>query len=167
MITLTDLSDPMEIARWTPVDDVAMGGRSRSRLAFDPTGHAVFSGHVSFENNGGFASVRRAPDTLGKAHVIAYLLEVYGDGKAYKFNLRTDARFDGMNYQCRFTPPAGAWTTCRLSCADFLPSWRGRVVAGAPPLDPACVRQAGLMIADGQHGPFALAIRAIGIETSD
>ena len=167
MITLIDFSDPAEIAHWTPVDDVVMGGRSHSRLAFDPTGHALFSGCVSFENNGGFASVRRAPDTLGRDRVLAYLLEVCGDGKAYKLNLRTDDRFDGINYQHRFVPPAGRWTICRVACADFLPTWRGRVMADAPALDAARVRQAGLLIADRQEGPFALAIRAIGIETAN
>lgn len=166
MITLIDFSDPAEIAHWTPVDDVVMGGKSRSRLAFDPTGHALFSGCVSFENNGGFASVRCAPDTLGRDRVLAYLLEVCGDGKAYKLNLRTDDGFDGVNYQCRFHPPAERWTVCRLACVDFLPTWRGRVTADAPALDPARVRQAGLLIADRQAGPFALAIRAIGIETA-
>ena len=30
----------------------------------------------------------------------------------------------------------------------------------APPLDPARVRQVGLLIADRQAGPFALAIRS-------
>jgi hypothetical protein len=36
-------------------------------------------------------------------------------------------------------------------------------VAGVPPLDPARVRQMGLMIADRQAGPFALAIRSIAV----
>jgi hypothetical protein len=37
-------------------------------------------------------------------------------------------------------------------------------VPGAPPLDPARVRQIGLMIADGQAVPFALALRSIHVE---
>jgi len=37
-------------------------------------------------------------------------------------------------------------------------------VPGAPPLDPARVRQIGLMIADRQAGPFALAVRSIRAE---
>jgi hypothetical protein len=45
-----------------------------------------------------------------------------------------------------------------------LPSWRGRPVPDAPPLDTARLRQIGLMIADRQEGPFALALRSIAVE---
>jgi hypothetical protein len=152
------------VVRWNPINDSVMGGVSHSQLRYDPAGHAVFAGHVSFENNGGFASVRCQPCDLGRKEVVAYLLEVRGDGKRYKLNLRTDNGFDGVNYQARLEPPAAIWTTCRLACADFLPSWRGRPVPDAPPLDTARLRQIGLMIADRQEGPFALAVRSIAVE---
>jgi hypothetical protein len=56
---------------------------------------------------------------------------------------------------------AGQWTQVDLPLSAFAPSFRGRSVPGAPPLDPGRVRQVGLMIADGQAGDFALALRAI------
>jgi NADH dehydrogenase [ubiquinone] 1 alpha subcomplex assembly factor 1 len=161
---LFDFSDPRSVALWNPIDDGVMGGVSRSRFRHDPAGHAVFAGHVSFENNGGFASVRCQPCDLGRKEVVAYLLEVRGDGKRYKLNLRTDNGFDGVNYQARLEAPAAIWTTCRLASADFLPSWRGRPVPDAAPLDTARLRQIGLMIADRQEGPFALAVRSIAVE---
>jgi NADH dehydrogenase [ubiquinone] 1 alpha subcomplex assembly factor 1 len=161
---LFDFSDPASVASWSPIDDGVMGGVSQSRLRHDTAGHAVFAGHVSFENNGGFASVRCRPGDLGRQDVVAYLLHVLGDGKRYKLNLRTDDGFDGVNYQARFDPPAGAWTSCRLASADFLPTWRGKPVADAPPLDTARVRQIGLMIADRQEGSFRLAVRSIAVE---
>ena len=129
---LFDFSDPRSVALWNPIDDGVMGGVSRSRFRHDPAGHAVFAGHVSFENNGGFASVRCQPCDLGRKGVVAYLLEVRGDGKRYKLNLRTDNGFDGVNYQARLEAPAAIWTTCRLASADFLPSWRGPPAADRP-----------------------------------
>lgn len=161
---LFDFSDPNSVSLWHPINDGVMGGVSRSLLHHDPAGHAVFAGHVSFENNGGFASVRCQPDDLGRKDVIAYLLDVRGDGKRYKLNLRTDNGLDGVNYQLGFLPPAGIWTTCRLASANFLPSLRGRPVPDAPPLDTKRVRQIGLMIADRQEGAFALAVRSIAVE---
>lgn len=149
---------------WNPINDGVMGGVSSSQLRHDPAGHAVFTGRVSFDNNGGFASVRCQPGDLGRKDVTAYLLEVYGDGKRYKLNLRTDNSFDGINYQARFDPPPGVWSTCRLASADFLPTWRGKPVPDAPPLDSSRVRQIGLMIADRQEGTFDLAIRAIAVD---
>lgn len=161
---LFDFSDPLAATLWNPINDGVMGGVSQSQLRYDPAGHAVFAGEVSFENNGGFASVRCQPMDIGRRDVTAYLLDVCGDGKRYKLNLRTDNSFDGINYQVQFQPPAGIWATCRLASADFLPSWRGRPVPNAPPLDSVRVRQIGLMIADRQEGPFALAIRSIAAE---
>lgn len=160
---LFDFADPTAVALWSPINDGVMGGVSSSQLRLDPMGHAVFSGRVSFENNGGFASVRCQPGELGRIGVTAYLLEVRGDGKRYKLNLRTDNSFDGINYQTRFDPPAGIWTTCRLAIADFSPTWRGKPVPDAPPLEISRVRQIGLMIADRQEGPFELAIRSISV----
>ena len=151
---------------WNPINDGVMGGVSHSQLRHDPAGHAIFTGQVSFDNNGGIASVRCQPGDFGRNEVIAYLLEIRGDGKRYKLNLRTDNSFDGVNYQARLEAPAATWTTCRLASADFLPSWRGRPVPDAPPLDTARLRQIGLMIADRQEGPFALAVRSIAVETA-
>ena len=79
---LFDFSDPRSVALWNPINDGVMGGVSHSQLRHDPAGHAVFAGHVSFENNGGFASVRCQPCDLGRQEVIAYLLEVRGDGRS-------------------------------------------------------------------------------------
>jgi hypothetical protein len=163
-IDLVRFDSPASAAGWLAIDDAVMGGVSSSRLRHDPAGCAVFEGKVSLERNGGFASVRSRPGNLGVPGASTYLLEVCADGKRYKLNLRTDDAFDGVNYQARFDAPAGLWTTVRLPLGDFRPTFRGRIVSGAPPLDPARVRQVGLMIADRQAGGFRLAIRAIGGE---
>jgi hypothetical protein len=151
------------VANWLPIDDAVMGGASWSRMRLDPQGWAVFEGAVSLEYNGGFASVRSRPASFGCADAAAYVLEVRGDGKHYKLNLRTDDAFDGVNYQARFEAPADVWTRLRIAVADFRPSFRGRSVPGAPALDPGKLRQIGLMIADRQQGPFSLAIRSIAV----
>ncbi len=152
------------LADWSAIDDRVMGGVSHSRLRHDPAGFAVFEGIVSLEHHGGFASVRSGARDLGTPKAVEYLLDVQGDGKRYKLNLRTDDALDGVNYQAAFEPPAGAWTTVRLPLAAFRPNFRGRGVPRAPPLDTARVRQIGLMIADRQTGLFALAVRWILVE---
>jgi hypothetical protein len=156
--------DPASVGDWHPIDDAVMGGVSRSRLRHDPAGFAVFEGAVSLERGGGFASVRSRPRDLGATGAVAYALEVRGDGRRHKLNLRTDESFDGVNYQAAFDAPAGAWTTVRMRVSDFAATFRGRRVAGAPPLEASRVRQAGFEIADAQAGAFALAIRSIRAE---
>ena len=164
-IVLTDFDTDDEIALWGSIDDGVMGGRSRSDLARAAPGIARFSGNVSLANNGGFASVRtvaRAWPTLGAT---ALALRVHADGKTYKFTVRTDDGFDGVQYQARFTPPAGEWSECVLPATSFVASFRGRAVAGAPPLDLSRVRALGLMISDQQAGPFELQLDWIAAES--
>lgn len=152
------------VTAWSAVGDRVMGGVSASALRYDPTGHAVFYGNVSSENNGGFASVR-APVAVtpssGASGATQLCVEVLGDGKRYKLNLRTEDSFDGVNYQVGFEGPAQEWTEVCLALSDFKPTFRGRPVTDAPPLDPGKIRQVGLMIADRQWGVFALGVRSI------
>ena len=155
---------PASVADWSPIDDRVMGGASHSRLRYDAAGHAVFEGVVSFENNGGFASVRSRPLDLGVPGAVDYSLEVRGDGKRYKLSVRADDALDGVTYQIGFEAPAGTWATVRLPLPGFRPTFRGRSVPGAPPLDPARVRQIGLVIAERQAGSFALRLRSIVAE---
>jgi len=161
--TLFDFADPASVDAWTPIDDSVMGGISRSRLRHDPAGHAVFEGNVSLERNGGFASVRSSPAARGKAGKQCAILEVRGDARRFKLNLLAQDAFDGLNYQATFTPEPDRWQSMRIPLAEFRPTFRGREIAGAPALDPARIRQVGLMIAERQAGPFALAIRRISL----
>jgi len=162
--TLLKFDDSADAALWRPVDDVVMGGVSRSTFERAGAGVARFSGNVSLENFGGFASVRTPPRDWDAAGAQAFLLRVRGDGKTYKFTLRTDDSFDGVQYQARFTPVAGEWTELRLPVASFVPTFRGRTVPGAPTLDPARVRSLGFMISDKQAGPFELLVDHIRVE---
>jgi NADH dehydrogenase [ubiquinone] 1 alpha subcomplex assembly factor 1 len=155
---LVDFDTDDEIELWSPVDDGVMGGVSRSRFSRAAPGVARFSGIVSLENGGGFASVRAQPCAWPTAGATAFVLRVRGDGRTYKFTVRIDDGFDGVQYQARFTPPAGEWSESILPVASFAASFRGRRVDGAPALDPGRVRALGLMISDRQKGPFELQV---------
>ena len=152
---------PASTQNWKPINDGVMGGVSSSQMRFVLAGHAVFEGVVSLENNGGFASVRASALDLGCADTVAYGLTAWGDGHTYKLNLRTDSGFDGINYQAVFTPAPGLWTQTVLPVTAFEPSFRGRLVQSAPPLQPDAVRQVGLMISDKQAGAFLLLVKNI------
>lgn len=160
---LFDFADASALRGWTAIDDRVMGGVSRSSLERDPAGHAVFKGLVSLERNGGFASVRSSPDERGEANAKSCLIEVRGDAKHFKLSLLADDGFDSVNYQAIFTPAGNAWQTLNLPLAEFRATFRGRVVADTPPLDPSRIRQIGLMIAAGQAGPFVLHVRSISL----
>ncbi len=152
---------PEACINWLPINDAVMCGVSTSRLRHDRAGHAVFEGVVSLERNGGFASVRASHVSLGSSGTIGYALTVLSDGKRYKLNLRTEDSFDGITYQAEFQTQAGQWIEVSLPLSAFTPTFRGRPVPDAAPLNPVRVRQVGLLISDRQAGVFCLCIRRI------
>ena len=145
---------------WQIVNDDVMGGVSTSQFQIRSNG-AVFSGVVSLENNGGFASVRSSPVGQNLHGFEAFVLRARGDGRRYKFTVRTEVGFDTPLYQCTFSTRCGEWQEHRLSFTEFVPTFRGRVLPDVAPLDPARVRSVGFLISDKQSGPFHLEIAFI------
>jgi hypothetical protein len=160
---LFDFTDPNAANTWHAIDDRVMGGVSRSTLRHDRAGNAVFEGTVSLERNGGFASVRSSPAARGLPGAAICVIEIRGDNKQFKLSLLTDDDFDSLNYQASFAPAGTDWQVLRLPLATLRASFRGREVPGAPALDPARIRQDGLMIAARQAGPFVLDIKRISL----
>lgn len=152
----------VDAAPWRTVHDGVMGGVSSGRVESD--GEALrFSGELSLENNGGFASARR-PIEQDLSGAQAVRISVRGDGRPYQLRLRQDGRFDGIAWRAHFeTGPD--WRDIELPLAAFEPVFRGRPVPGAGDLDPERLRQIGLMIADGTPGPFSVEVRSIRFVT--
>ena len=84
------------------------------------------------------------------------MLRVRGDGRRYKFTVRTEAGFNALNYQAEFTTKRGEWEEHRLAFKDFMPTFRGRVLTDVPPLIPSKITSVGLLISDKKAGPFRL-----------
>jgi monofunctional biosynthetic peptidoglycan transglycosylase len=155
---LFDFADTAEIESWAIINDGVMGGRSESALEVRPDSTGLFSGRVSLENNGGFASTRTRPRDFKLEGYTGIRIRVKGDGRSYQFRVRRDERFDGIAYKRTFTPPANQWQVIDLPFDEFRASFRGRPVPPADPLDPAQIRQIGLLIADKKAGKFMLQI---------
>lgn len=153
-----DFSTLDQVQNWLAVNDGVMGGISQSRMMFTSAGTAIFQGDVSLENNGGFASVRTYPIDYQLADYEGLLLRVNGDGQRYKFRLRTNDYFDDIAYQTDFQTRPDTWLTIRVPFTQFVPVFRGFVVADAPALDSADIAQMGFMISDKQAGPFQLEV---------
>ena len=155
---LFDFQTATHYPAWQIVNDDVMGGVSTSRFQILTNGGAVFSGVVSLENNGGFASVRSQPVRADLSGCDSFLLRVRGDGRRYKFSVRTEAGLDTPLYQLAFTTKRGEWEEHRLPFKDFVPTFRGRILTDAPPLDPGKVTSVGLLISEKQGGPFQLEV---------
>jgi monofunctional biosynthetic peptidoglycan transglycosylase len=144
--------------RWMIVNDGVMGGLSRSRIFLAEKNTAVFEGEISLANNGGFASVRSRPESMPTAGTLRLAVRVRGDGREYQLRIRTENAFDGVAYRWDFKTRADEWMTVEASYGDFVPTFRGRILRGVPPIDSGAIRQLGFLIADKEEGPFRLEV---------
>lgn len=143
---------------WGAVDDGVMGGVSQSNILLEGD-KAVFSGIVSTDNNGGFASVRTrnfAPP-LDLSDYGGIELRVIGDGKRYKFITRCEGEWDGVGYCYSFDTVYNFPTVIRIPFADLIPVFRAKTVREAGQLDSSKVYSMQLMLSkfeyDGELNP--------------
>jgi Complex I intermediate-associated protein 30 (CIA30) len=138
-------------ATWGAVDDVVMGGVSESGIRLR-AGAAVFSGNVSTENSGGFASVRTRnfSPSLNLSNYQGIELRVKGDGQRYKLFVRTEEKWDGVGYAHSFDTIAEEWMTIQIPFKDLVPIFRAKTVSNAP-LDPAEVCSFQLMLSKFEY----------------
>jgi len=90
---LFDFSTERTVGAWVSIDDVVMGGVSSSRLEATGSDTAVFTGLVSLENNGGFASVRSRPEEHDLGGYSGLEIRIRGDGRRYKISDRQAGPF--------------------------------------------------------------------------
>ena len=148
---------------WEVINDGAMGGISESNFQILTDQTAVFSGRVSLENNGGFASVRASLRESVSGNFEKIVIHVKGDGKTYSLRIRTDQNFDGVAYACSFSTIKDEWTMHEFSPVDFVPTFRGRTPSNVPPLKDMQIGQIGFLISEKQSGSFGLIIDWIKI----
>jgi monofunctional biosynthetic peptidoglycan transglycosylase len=160
---LLDFDSIDDTALFAPVDDAVMGGMSSSHLAPVGPSTAAFEGNVSLEHGGGFASVRSRPKDWKTAGATAFVLRVRGDGKRYRFNVRTPGHPAAFRYEAPLEPPARGWVEVEIPLAGFKAKVYGRSIPGVGPPDTTRIESLGFMISDKQAGPFRLEIDWIAV----
>ncbi len=154
--SLFEFKNEADVLPFRSIDDRVMGGVSSSALVANNDKTATFSGIVSLENNGGFASVRAPLPCSDLSMGTGLALRARGDGKRYKLRLTNTASFDSIVYEASFSTLSGDWKEIEFPFSSFKPRWRGRPVSDAAEFDAAKVFSLGLMIAEKQVGPFWL-----------
>ena len=152
-----NFNSPATSGEWRTVDDVVMGGISNSKFIINPDSTATFSGTVSPDNNGGFASARASLKNEFNDYE-GVLIRVNGDGNIYSLRFRTDTNFDGISYQAKFKTESGVWKEYKIPLCEFKPTFRGNTLSDKPKLESKNIKQIGILIADKQYGKFELNI---------
>ena len=97
--TLFDFTGADAAKEWQNVNDGVMGGVSEGKFKITDTKTLEFSGTLSLENNGGFASVRTKAKKLGLEKGDALIAKVRGDGREYTLNLYLNKPLIAFSYR--------------------------------------------------------------------
>lgn len=150
---------PMAPGAWIVVNDTVMGGVSSSE-AVEHGDVLRFSGYLSLDHGGGFASTR-APVAAPPPGTRAVTFEARGDRRRYQCRLRRGNAFDGVAWRASFATTPERWEEVTVPIERFEPVFRGRAVADAPPLLPRAIGQVGFLLAERQAGAFRLEVRGL------
>ena len=158
-----DFADKNVREKWGVTNDDVMGGVSSSKISTGENDVLVFSGNVSLENNGGFASLRSPVDNYDMSAYEGFLIKVKGDGKNYYLSFRQTKYFTGFNFTQRFQTEKDKWQTIKLHFNDFKLKYYGREVTDSELPDKSSIKQLSILISDKQQGPFKIEIAWIGL----
>ena len=158
---LFDFGDPAAMSGWEVEDDVIMGGRSKSTLVRDPAGHIVFSGDVSLENDGGFASIQNHFDPIDVSDFQHAVIRLKGDGKDYRYLV--EAEKGARHYYVAEFSTSGDWQEIRIPLREMYPVRRGDRL-DIPDYPARTMSQARFMIANGRAEAFQLKVASIRLE---
>ena len=143
--------------RWYTVDDNVMGGISSSTVATLKPDYLYFSGTMSLENNGGFASARSEWQPMDLSESDGILMSVLGDGNSYRLRIRSTTTERNVSYNALFDTAPNKPQLVYIPFDEMVPTYFGYVM-DVGPLDRANIGSFGFMLSDNQPGEFELAI---------
>jgi len=163
--------EPVEVLTsgrtWTTVHDTVMGGVSHGKVEkLDDSGAVRFSGVVSLDHGGGFASARSTPAPLGLDGIETFRLELTGDSRVWSFTVRRDdVHIRAGSWRVELTT-TGERQVFEIPVTDFEAVSRGRRVPDGPPLVGATghIDSVGFLVGKRQAGPFSLTVHRISAE---
>lgn len=157
---LATFDRPDSIGSWKSVNDGVMGGVSEGGFKRTDANTLLFSGTLSLENNGGFASIRTEPRAMDLTGMSDIVVKARGDGRTYWVELRVARQMRASSYRADFPTVKGEWREIRIPLSDFQLQAFGQRLPGDP-LNPADVNSVGFTIADKKAGAFELEIESI------
>ncbi|MDU8886248.1 CIA30 family protein [Yeosuana sp. MJ-SS3] len=153
-----DFQKDSNISHWRTVNDDVMGGISNSKFYVNDSGDGIFEGHVSLENNGGFAMVMYSFKSKDVRNYNKAIIRVKGDGKKYQFRIKSNTS-DYFSYISHFDT-TGEWQTVEINLKEMYPSFRGRKL-DKPNYPSIQVEQIAFLIGNKKEENFILEIDKI------
>jgi hypothetical protein len=160
MTEIYRFSAQSNLREWRIVNDGVMGGISKSTLLVNNEGYGQFSGNVSLENNGGFASIQLNQSAILPNESKFILLRVKGDGKQYEFRIKSNI-YQSVSYVHQFKT-TGEWQNIQLAINDFYPQYFGQKL-NRPNFNYKNIEQISFLISNKKEEDFKLLIDRISI----
>ncbi len=157
-LLLFDFSADSDWSVWKIENDVVMGGNSSSELSRSIEGNAVFKGHVSLENNGGFASMQYHFEPKDIRGYDKALILLRGDGKEYQFRIKADLD-EKASYVFTFKT-TGTWQAIDIPLNQMEPTYRGNKLE-KPNFNADKIQEIRFFIGNGKVEDFKLEIDQI------
>lgn len=145
---------------WGSVNDVVMGGRSVGKTSYSANS-LIFTGNISFENNGGFASVRCQYQNFDLAKYSTVKIRYRATGQTFALSLNTSRRFYLPNYRVYLAPSkeAGEWIEQTIPISSFKQHRMGNPTGfGITKEALEQVIQITFISAEKKEGPFSLEV---------
>jgi hypothetical protein len=143
---------------WYSVNDTVMGGRSSGTTNYKKD-ILVFEGSVSFENNGGFASVRSPYEAKDLSEFSEVVIRYRCQGQSLNFSLERHQQWYLPNYKVVLPETDMVWKTkiCPLNSFEEYRVGRPTGKAITPEVLKRVIRF-GIMTNDKKEGPFSAEI---------
>lgn len=143
--------------RWRIVNDGVMGGLSSSK-AIVKDDKIIFSGNVSLENNGGFASLRSPVKDYNFEKFSGFEVKIKGDGKRYSISMKETSYFTGYFYTKSFETKKDEWIVVQIPFDQFKLYYFGEEVNANKKVPLNNIKEMSLLIGDKQDGDFVAEI---------
>lgn len=153
-----DFGDERDSTQWYVINDGVMGGVSTGKL-FENDSSVVFTGEISFDNNGGFASFRNAFTRYDLSAYDTLEIRYRQTGQIFSFRLEFDRRYWMPTYKIVLENDSGEWQTLQAPLSSLKKSRMGSFTGGS--MNEALksqVRRMGFINEGKKEGPFELEI---------
>ena len=140
--------------KWRIVNDGVMGGLSSSRAIINNDNKIVFSGNVSLENNGGFASLRSSVKDYTFENFSGIEIKIKGDGKRYSISMKETSYFNGYFFTSSFETKKDEWIVVQITFNQFKLYYFGQETNSSKKIPLNNIKEVSLLIGDKQEGNF-------------
>lgn len=156
--TLWSPSKP-DLLEFGPLDDVVMGGASKSDLIPGQRFDGNWTGFTTSANNGGFAGIRckMLDPELDVSKCEGIELKLTGDGQRYKFIARDDTNWNGVAWSYSFDTKPKSSMKIQIPFKKLRPTRFAKTVPGGKPFNQKSLRGLQLSLSkfeyDGGFNP--------------